>query len=218
MRFSTAVNVLLLGVTTVVFALPITQFTSSLELESRDDFDSMDVFERDFDEPALYRRTKYHVALHQSDVGSSHEHWQMQFHPQNKVDSAQWHRVHAVSGGPENHGVLETEHSVKGGPGKGYDPAKQHADGHSHMILGSFNSHGDAKKAAESLKGIKCDSKFPGQNCVDWTKHAVDKLHADGHINAADHQKFTNHYNTHAENVRKATSTTENKAAAKGKK
>ena len=142
----------------------------------------------------------------------------MQFHPQNKVDSAQWHRVHAVSGGPENHGILETEHTVKGGPGKGYDPAKQKQDGHHHMILGSFNSHGDAKKAAESLKGIKCTSTFPGQNCVDWTKHAVEKLHTDGHI-SADHKKaFMDHYNTHAETVRKTTSTAENKAAAKGKK
>ena len=35
MRFSTAVNVLLLGVATVVSALPIAQSTGSLELESR---------------------------------------------------------------------------------------------------------------------------------------------------------------------------------------
>jgi len=216
MRFSTVVNVLLLGVATVVSALPFTQPTSSLELENRDDFDFPDMFKRDFDEPSLYRRV-YHVALHKSDVGSEHEHWQMQFHPHDKDDHAEWHRVHAVSGGPENHGVLETEHTVKGGLGRGYDPAKQIKDGHSHMILGSFNSHDDAKKAAKSIKGIKCDSKFPEQNCVDWTKKAVDKLHADGHINAADHQKFMTHYDAHAEKVRKATSTAENKAAAKGK-
>ena len=35
MRFSTAVNVLLLGVATVVSALPIAQPANSLELESR---------------------------------------------------------------------------------------------------------------------------------------------------------------------------------------
>ena len=36
MRFSTAVNILLLGVATVVSALPIAQYSSSLELvESR---------------------------------------------------------------------------------------------------------------------------------------------------------------------------------------
>ena len=35
MRFSTAVNVFLLGVATVVSALPIAQITSSLELETR---------------------------------------------------------------------------------------------------------------------------------------------------------------------------------------
>jgi hypothetical protein len=71
MRFSTAVNILLLSVATVVSALPIAQYTSSLELESRgsytasiditsshwdsDDFDAPDIFKRasDFDEPAL---------------------------------------------------------------------------------------------------------------------------------------------------------------------
>jgi len=215
MRFSTVVNVLLLGVATAVSALPITQPASSLELESRDDFDFPDMFERDFDEPSLYRRV-YHVALHKSDVGKPNEHWQMQFHPEHKDDHAQWHRVHAVSGDAKNRGVLETEHTVKGGPNKGYDPAKQTHNGDHHMILGSFHSHDDAKKAAESLAHIKCDSKFPGQNCVDWTKHAVDKLHADGHINAADHQKFTAHYNEHAETVRKNTSTPENRAAARG--
>ena len=74
MRFSTAVNVFLLGVATVVSALPIAKFTSSQleELESRgsftllltwlynshqdlDDFqvDVPDMFEREIDEPAL---------------------------------------------------------------------------------------------------------------------------------------------------------------------
>ena len=38
MRFPTAVSVLLLGVATVVFALPIAQSTSSLELEDRGSF------------------------------------------------------------------------------------------------------------------------------------------------------------------------------------
>jgi len=215
MRFSTIANVLLLGVAAVVSALPITQPTSSLELESRDDFDFPDMFERDFDEPSLYRRV-YHVALHKSDVGTPHEHWQIHFHPEHKDDHAHWHRVHAVSSDAKHRGVLETEHTEKGGPHKGYDPAKQHADGHHHMILGSFHNHDDAKKAAESLKGIKCDTKFPRQNCVDWTKHAVDKLHADGHINVANHQAFTNHYNEHAETVRKDTNTPENRAAARG--
>jgi len=214
MRFSTVVNVLLLGVATVVSALPISQ-SSSLDLESRDDFDFPDMFERDFDEPSLYRRV-YKVALHKSDVGTAHEHWQMQFHPEHKDDHATWHRVHAVSGDAKNRGVLETEHTVKGGPNKGYDPAKQHADGHHHMILGTFADHHAAKTAAESLKGIKCDGKFPGHNCVDWTKHAVDKLHADGHINAADHHAFTTHYNTHAETVRSNTNTHENRSAARG--
>jgi len=53
MRFSTVVNVFLLGVATVVSALPISQITSSLDLESRDDFDELDMFEREFDEPTL---------------------------------------------------------------------------------------------------------------------------------------------------------------------
>jgi hypothetical protein len=214
MRFSTAVNVLLLGVATVVSALPIAQSTSSLELESRDDYDELDMFERDFDEPTLYRRTEYHVALHQSGMGTEKEHWQMQFHPQSTHASATWHAVHAVSGGAGAGGVLETEHRQMGGKDKGYDASRQTGTGRNHMVLGSFKTAGDAKKAAESLKGIKCTSSFPGQNCVDWTKHAVDKLHADGHISEAKKNEFTAHYNKHEATVRKTTGTAANKKAA----
>jgi len=58
MRFSVAV--LLLGVSTVVSALPIAHSTSSLELEGRESVDVSDMFERGFDEPAtvvMYPRT-----------------------------------------------------------------------------------------------------------------------------------------------------------------
>ena len=41
MRFSTAVNVVLIGVATVVSALPITESASSLELESRGSYTSI---------------------------------------------------------------------------------------------------------------------------------------------------------------------------------
>ena len=140
----------------------------------------------------------------------------MQFHPEHKDDHAHWDRVHAVSGDAKNRGHLEVEHTPKGGPNRGYDPAKQHEDGHHHMILGSFNNHADAHRAAQSLTGLKCDGKFPGHNCVDWTKKAVEKLHADGHIDAAHKDHFMAHYNAHAENVRAKTNTHENRAAARG--
>jgi len=211
MRFSTAVNVLLLGVATVVSALPISQSASLVDIESRDDFEVPDMIERDFDEPALYRRTKYHVALHQSAPGTANEHWAMHFHPQETHKSATWHTVHAVSGGANAHGILETEHIQKGGQGVGYDKSRQ---GNHHMVLGSFESASHAKAAMESLKGIHCKAAFPGENCVDWTKKAVDHLHANGHIDAAHHTQFTNHYNTHAANVRTTTGTAANKAAA----
>jgi len=211
MRFFTAVNVLLLGVATVVSALPISQSTSLLELESRDDFDFPDMFERDFDEPALYRRM-YHVALHRENMGAHNEHWGLQFHPKHQDDNAHWYRVHAVS----NHeakpsGFLETQHRQMGGPGKGYDPAKQHQDGHHHTILGDIENHDKAKTASESIKGIKCTQKFPGSNCVDWTNDAVKKLHADGHIKDMGKERFSALHDQHAENVKKKTSTWKNR-------
>jgi hypothetical protein len=203
MHFSIAVNFLVLGVAIVVSALPITQFTSSAELESRDDFDVPHMFERDFYEPSLYRRVDYHVALHKSDVNSEKEHWAIHVHPQSTHASASWHKVHAVSDKTTGTGVLYTEHKPMGGKGKGYDTARQTPQGHEHMILGSnIKSAGDAKKIAESLKGLHCEHPFPGENCVDWTKKAVEKLHADGHIDTAHKDQFMEHYNTHEATVR----------------
>jgi len=215
MRFSTAVNFLVLGVATVVSALPIAQFTSSVELESRDDFDAPHMFERDSYEPSLYRRTDYHIALHQSAVGTPKEHWAIHVHPQSSHASASWHKVHAVSDKQSGTGVLYTEHKPMGGKDKGYDAGRQTLEGHQHMILGSnIKSAGDAKKVAESLKGLHCTNPFPGENCVDWTKQAVEKLHADGHIDTAHKDAFMTHYNTHAPTVRTTTGTAANKAAA----
>ena len=144
-------------------------------------------------------------------MGTDKEHWEMQFHPQASHASATWHSVHAVSGGEGAHGVLETEHRQRGGAGKGYDASRQ---GNHHMILGSFNNVGDVKKAAESIKHLKCHNQFPGENCVDWTKKAVEKLHADKHISDAHKDHFMTHYNTHQADVRKNTATAANKAAA----
>ena len=149
-------------------------------------------------------------------MGQHNEHWQLHFHPQNKDDNAHWHRVHAVSSEAKHRGVLQTDHNEKGGPGHGYDPARQSDPGHHHMILGNFNNHDDAKKAAESLKGVSCTSKFPGQNCVDWTKHAVEKLHTEGHISEAHKDEFMAHYEKHAKNVREKTDTPKNRRAARG--
>jgi len=223
MRFSTAVNVLFLGVATVVSALPIAQSISSLELESRDDYDVLpDMFERDFDEPTLYRRTKYDVALHRSKMGTEKEHWSMQFHPQTSHATATWHNVDALSAKTHN-GVLVTDHQIKGGHEKvidgvthpgGYNANLQTGPGRHHMVLGSFDNAKDAKKAAESLKGIHCTKPYPEHNCVDWTKHAVEKLHADGHINADAKNRFTAHYDAHQAAVRTTTGTAANKEKA----
>jgi hypothetical protein len=204
MRFSTAVNVLLLGVATVVSALPIAQFTSSLDLESRDDFDVPDMFEREFDEPALYRRIEYHVALHKSNVGKESEHWAMHIHPQNSHKTANWHIVDAASEKGKG-GVLQTDHQ----PMVGYDKTRQ---GEHHMILGSFPNAASAHAAAESLKGIHCTEKYPGHNCVDWTKAAVAKLHEDKHIKDDKKAEFDAHYTQHAATVRAKTDTAANRA------
>jgi len=206
MRFATAVNVLLLGVATVVSALPIAQFTSSQELESRDDYDVRDMFEREFDEPALYRRIQYHVALHKSKVGTEDEHWAMHIHPQNSHATAKWHIVDAVSEKGKG-GVLQADHQEK----TGYDKTKQ---GDHHMILGSFPNAAAAHAAAESIKGIKCGGQFPAHNCVDWTKSAVAKLHEDKHIPDDKKAEFDAHYAEHAPGVRTKTGTPANIAKA----
>jgi hypothetical protein len=207
MRFATAVNVILLGVATVVSALPIAQFTSSLDLESRDDYDAPDMFEREFDEPSLYRRIEYHVALHKSKVGTEDEHWAMHIHPQNSHKTAAWHIVDAASEKGKG-GVLQTDHQKM----TGYDKDRQ---GQHHMILGSFGNAAAAHAAAESIKGIHCSQPYPGQNCVDWTKNAVAKLHSEGHISNDKKAEFDAHYAKHAETVRAKTGTAAN--IAKGK-
>ena len=140
-------------------------------------------------------------------MGTPNEHWAVHIHPENSHASATWHAVHAVSSGKQGNGVLETEHVPKGGQGQGYDASRQ---GPHHMILGSVTGAANAKNLAQSLTGLKCQKKFPTENCVDWTKQAVDHLHASGHISAADHAKFTNHYNPHQATVRSNTATAAN--------
>jgi len=218
MRFSTVVNFVLLGVATTVSALPIAQFTGSLELENRDDFkfDVPDMLERDFDELALYGRADpipHSVALHKSKVGTPDEHWALHFHPQTSQPKAEWHTVDAASEKGKK-GVLQTEMRTKGGnkastpeKDRGYDASRQ---GDHHMILGHFTSGAKAKEAAKSLKDIHCTEKFPGENCVDWTKQAVVKLHADGHISDEHKAAFLKHYEDHAGNVRTTTGTPAN--------
>ena len=142
----------------------------------------------------------------------------MHFHPQKTDESATWRIVHAVSGGKESHGVLETELQVKGDPEdkvKGYDASRQ---GDHHLILGKFNNVGEAAKAAESLEGLKCTKHFPGENCVDWTKQAVQHLHANKHISKESHDQFMTIYDAHQADVRAKTNTADNKHAAGHKK
>ena len=152
------------------------------------------------------------MALHQSKAGTVDEHWSMQFHPQTSHASATWHSVDAASDKGSG-GVLQTDHRIHGGKnGGGYDASKQ---GKNHMILGSFKSAGHAKAAAESLKGIHCEHPFPAENCVDWTKKAVQKLHDDKHITTERKDAFMAHYNKHAETVRAKTGTADNKKHSK---
>jgi len=212
MRFFTAVNVLLLGVTTVVSALPIAQFTSSLDLESRDDFDIPNIFERDFDEPSLYRRDgTYRLALHKNKVGTADEHWALHFHPKESDKNAKWHVVDAASEKGSG-GVLQTEHRTFGPEHGGYDKSKQESSkGSNHYIFGKFNNAEHAEQAAKSIAGINCEHPYPYQNCVDFAKKAVEKLHTDGFIDKDRKNEFMKHYNEHSETVRKNTGTTANK-------
>jgi len=215
MRFSVAA--LLLGVSTVVSALPIAHSVSSLDLEGRDGFDVSDMFERDFDDPAtvvLYPRVKYQVALHRSKVGTEDEHWSVRFHPKEKTDLARWDIVHAVSDKKDGKGVLVTEHDERGGKhdtkyGPGYDPSKHDAN---HHILGDIKDRKTAKKLAKSLtKKFKCKQAFPDDNCVDWTKQAIDHLHDKKHISDEKHEHFTKLFNDHQAAVRDKTNTETNR-------
>lgn len=138
-------------------------------------------------------------------------HWSVHIHPQESHKSATWHIVHAVSGGEDAHGVLQTEHIKKGGRRRGYNTSSQGAH---HQILGSFNNAGDAKAAAESLKGIKCDNHFPDENCVDWTRQAVQHLHANGHISKEKHDQIIAYHDTHQAAVRAKTDTAHNRQEA----
>ena len=151
------------------------------------------------------------MALHISGEGTGREHWALHFHPaaaptkENTHESAPGHlhivEAVAVKGAG---GVLQTDHKSI----KGYDKSRQ---GDHHMILGSFPSHADAKKAAtEVSNNIHCE--HPSQNCVDWTEAAVRMLHRDGHINEEHKNAFMAHYDTHAATVRMNTDIAANQA------
>lgn len=79
-----------------------------------------------------------------------------------------------------------------------------------YLKLGSFRDRPSAKTAAQSLLKFKCKNPYPKDNCVDWTKPAVDHLHAQGPIEEEDHNHFTDLYNAHKEAVRKKTNITAN--------
>ena len=68
--------------------------------------------------------------------------------------------------------------------------------------------------AAKSLEGIKCTEPYPEHNCVDWTKQAVDHLHAQGHIKEDEHKHFTDLYKAHEAEVREKTNTAANRKKA----
>jgi len=212
MRFSVAVNVLLLCVATIVSALPIAHSTSSLELEGRDDFEVSDMFERDFDEAAtvaLYRRTKktdWQIALHRHNPGTEKEHWALHIHPAGAgKNSGKWHVVDArIPEKAPSNSKLITVHDKKAN----YDPGLQKGKkgNHEHHILGKFHGNDNqAKILAESLKALQLTKEYPKENCVDWTKMAVNHLHAEQHITDEGHKLFTDIHDEHHEAVRKAT-------------
>jgi len=161
----------------------------------------------------------YHVALHRSKVGTEDEHWSVRFHPQEKSQKDVWHVVHAVSNNKDGKGVLETEHIENGGKddkkhGPGYDPA--HHNEH-HHILGSYKDHKSAKAAAHSLTQFKCQKQYPADNCVDWTKKAIDHLHAKKQIDDDKHKHFTEIFEANKDTVRKNTNTVDNRKETWGK-
>jgi hypothetical protein len=139
----------------------------------------------------------------------------VRFHPNRKVAVAHWDVVDALSDKRNGKGILQTVHEERGGKedqlNSGYNPARH--DQH-HHILGSYTDRASAKAAAVSIAGIKCKKPYPEHNCVDWTKKAIDHLHAKGDINEEKHKQFTDLYNAHQADVRKKTNTAENRKAA----
>jgi hypothetical protein len=202
MRFTFA---LLLSAIAIVSALPIAEVQR--DLDARDEFD-VDLFERNPD-------TRYQAALHRANIGTEDEHWSLQFHPHpENTEDKKWHEVHALSK-PGQNGVLQTEWT----PGKkdfvhGY-AGKPGTTAH-HHVIGEFANQAKAIEASKSVsKNVHMEGQFPGHNCVDCTKEAVDHLVNKKHIKDDDKVKeFHKIVQENKETVRKTTGTDAKKALA----
>jgi len=201
---------------TMVSALPISDMQG--DIYARDEFDVAPI-RRAYDSAIFKRVSKpYQVALHRSDIGSEKEHWALHIHPTGDgVKNNQWHVMHAVSDKTNTpKGALHTEQKDK----EGYTHGRPLKDDSQHHVIGEFKSHADAERAMKSLHDVKLHEAYPQQNCVDWTKHAVDHMVEHGHMTS--HSNGVAGFNAiHAANkdtVRTNTGTAANKKAAGSKR
>jgi len=200
MRFTFAILLSAIA-QTIVSALPIADVQR--DLVARDEFDG-DLLQRD---------DRYQVALHRAKVGTEDEHWSLQFHPHpDNTKDKKYHEMHALSN-PAEKGVLKTEWT----PGKkDFDHAFAARPGSQHHVIGEFANQAKAMDAVRSInKNVALDKPFPGQNCVDCTRMAVD--HMVGKKLIKDDSRVAEFHKIHEENkdaVRTTTGTDAKKAAA----
>jgi len=197
---------------TVVSALPIGDIQD--DLSARDEFDVAPI-RREYEGDLFTRASKpYQVALHRSDIGSEKEHWALHVHPTGDgVKNNQWHVMHAVSDkGGKPSGVLYTEKQDR----DGYKHPTTTKATSQHHVIGEFKSHADAERAMTSLQNIHLKDAYPKQNCVDWTKHAVDHMAANGHMTSHSNgvAEFNKIHSANKDAVRAKTGTAANKKAA----
>jgi len=216
MRFTFAI--LLSAVAqTIVSALPISDVQS--DIDARDEFDVAPI-RREYDAPIFKRVSKpYQVALHRSDIGSSSEHWALHIHPTGEgVKDNKWHIMHAVSdkANKDPKGALAVEQKNE----KGYTHGRPVKPTSQHHVIGEFKSHADAERAMESFHNVKLHQPYPKENCVDWTKKAVDHMVSNNlmtsHSNGV--QGFHNIHDTNKDTVRATTATKANKKEAGSKR
>lgn len=126
--------------------------------------------------------------------------------------------MHAVSDkdNKDPKGALAVEQQTK----EGYTHGRTGKDTSHHHVIGEFKSHADAERAMASLHGVKLSKPYPQENCVDWTKKAVDHMVANGHMTSHSNgvQGFNTIHNENKDTVRKNTGTKSNKKAAGSKR
>ena len=103
---------------------------------------------------------------------------------------------------------------------EGYTQGRPVSATSQHHVIGEFKSHADAERAMKSLHTVKLDKPYPQENCVDWTKKAVDHMVANGHMTSHSNgvAGFNNIHDTNKDAVRQTTGTKANKKAAGSKR